>query len=159
MTTDCQIKPIQRGSGAGGFEDPGGGSPGSKATVFHAIAPWSTSPWRKWRKNRERKEAGWQSPPSAECCAVLGTRCICARATPKRGDGCGLRCRPSQQPFAPSNAEHVFYRNGARWAWVRVLLSSMSPSHTLSAVSPTAGLPSLACYMALVGSVCPQEAR
>lgn len=105
-------------------------------------------------KERERKEAGWQSPPSADCCAVLGTRCICAWATPRRGDGCGLRCRPSQQPFASSNAEHVFYRNGAGWAGVRVLLSSMSPSHTLCSLTH-----SLACYMALVGSVCPQEVR
>lgn len=39
MTTDSQIKPIQRGSGAGGFEDPAGGCPGSKATVLHAWLP------------------------------------------------------------------------------------------------------------------------
>lgn len=104
-------------------------------------------------KERERKEAGWQSPPSADCCAVLGTRCICAWATPRRGDGCGLRCRPSQQPFASSNAEHVCYRNGA--GGLRCgCCSPPRAHHTLCSLTH-----SLACDMALVGSVCPQEVR
>lgn len=58
LTTESQTKPIKRGTGGDRSESPTGGCPGGKATVCHATAPGSPSPGRKWRKNRERKEAG-----------------------------------------------------------------------------------------------------
>lgn len=47
----------------------------------------------------------------ADCCAVLGTSCHLSQATPGRGDRCGPRCRPFQQPIALLNAGPGLYRN------------------------------------------------
>lgn len=103
-------------------QGPAGDCPGGRATVLMATAPWSPSPWSKWEKSGEGKEAaggGKQTPPSADgCCAVLGIWCHLCTGYFRKGRWmwAGMRTLSTALCFLE--------------CWVWALLSCMSPAHT-----------------------------